>query len=211
LVAVRLDGAETVTDRDRRKLLLLCAQPEVTITYSRYAGGEAGPDLHVHRGHTDAFYVLAGEMTFTVGPDQERTAVGAGGFVAVPPGVVHTYALAGSAGAQWLNFHAVDGGFAAYLRGLRDGAEVAWDSFDPPADGGRPADEAVVSPPGAGESLREEGRDGLLRGALPLLRVAEWPLDGSYEGPQVQRAGDVVHARFALDGRLLHVRAPGSA
>jgi len=102
LVAVRLDGAETVTDRDRRKLLLLCAQPEVTITYSRYAGGEAGPDLHVHRGHTDAFYVLAGEMTFTVGPDQERTAVGAGGFVAVPPGVVHTYALAGSAGAQWL-------------------------------------------------------------------------------------------------------------
>ena len=68
-----------------------------------------------------------------------------------------------------------------------------------------------MSPPGAGESLREEGRDGLLRGALPLLRVAEWPLDGRYEGPQVQRAGDVVHARFALDGRLLHVRAPGSA
>ena len=28
---------------------------DLAITWSRYAMGERGPDLHVHREHTDAF------------------------------------------------------------------------------------------------------------------------------------------------------------
>ena len=104
------------------------------MTWTRYAGGERGPGLHVHREHTDAFYVLEGELTFAVGPGAERVTVGPGAFVAVPPNVVHTFSNDSGAEATWLNFHAPDMGFATYLR-----AGAAWDSFDAPADGGLPA------------------------------------------------------------------------
>jgi len=58
---------------------------------------------------------------------------------------------------RWLTIHARDGGFAAFMRGIRDGVEVAafmrgirdgveieWDISAVPADGGRPASEAIV-------------------------------------------------------------------
>src|SRR4029450_12328798 len=108
---------------------------ELAVTWSRYAAGERGPDLHVHRGHTDAFYVLEGALTFAVGPEGELVRVGAGGFAAVPPNVVHTFRNDGPAEARFLNFHAADGGFAAYLRARGDGADARLDSFHPPADG----------------------------------------------------------------------------
>lgn len=124
----------------RREVVILLAGPALTVTWSRYAGGEQGPGLHVHREHTDAFSVLEGELTFVVGPGAERVTVGPGGFVAVPPGVVHTFANDSDADASWLNFHAPDMGFAAFLR-----TGSAWDSFDAPADGGLPADTVVVT------------------------------------------------------------------
>ena len=40
---------------------------------------------------------------------------------------------------RYLNFHAPGGGFADYLRGVSAG----FDSEDPPADGGRPVEEAL--------------------------------------------------------------------
>jgi quercetin dioxygenase-like cupin family protein len=49
----------------------------------------AGPVVHRHRSWDEAFYVLAGEMTFLVG-DATRT-LPAGSFVFVPHGVLHTY------------------------------------------------------------------------------------------------------------------------
>jgi len=38
---------------------------------------------HVHHEHTDAFYVLEGELTFETGREAETITVPAGGFVAV--------------------------------------------------------------------------------------------------------------------------------
>jgi hypothetical protein len=46
--------------------------------------------LHVHDRHTDAFYVLEGEVIFEIGAELETVTIGAGGFVAVPPGVAHS-------------------------------------------------------------------------------------------------------------------------
>ncbi len=46
--------------------------------------------------------------------------------------------------ARWLTIHAHDGGFAAFMRGTRDGVEVEWDISTVPADGGLPASEAIV-------------------------------------------------------------------
>jgi len=137
------DG-ETIADTDRRAVVLLAASPELTVTWSRYAGGERGPDLHVHREHVDAFYVLTGEITFEVGPGADRVRAPAGTYVAVPPNVVHTFVNASRAEATWLNYHAPDRGFAAYLRAARDGRDAAWDSFDPPADGGRSPADVVI-------------------------------------------------------------------
>jgi quercetin dioxygenase-like cupin family protein len=186
----RLADAETITRLERRDVAILSERPELTITWSRYAARERGPDLHVHREHTDAFYVLGGELTFAVGPAAERIRVPAGGFVAVPPNVVHTFANESGADAHWLNLHAPDTGFAAYLRAMRDRQEAGFDSFDPPADGGRPADAALVSGPGDGE------RDGgaLVKGSLPQLACAEWALAGAFDGD--------ADALYVLEGEL---------
>jgi catechol 2,3-dioxygenase-like lactoylglutathione lyase family enzyme len=69
--------------------------------------------------------------------------------VLVPPGVVHAFDNASDGTTTWLNFHAPSTGFAAFLRGERDG----FDSTDPPADGGRPAAEAVIAAAAAGAAL----------------------------------------------------------
>ena len=138
-MTLRRDDGETITALERREVVILAERPALTVTWSRYAGGERGPDLHVHREHTDAFYVLEGELTFGVGPGAERVTVAPGGFVAVPPGVVHTFSNESDADACWLNSHAPDMGFAAFLR-----TGSAWDSFDAPPDGGPPATGVLV-------------------------------------------------------------------
>jgi mannose-6-phosphate isomerase-like protein (cupin superfamily) len=155
---VRLDQGEPITRREGRELLILLEDPDVTITSTRHRHGERGTDLHVHRRHADAFYVLEGVLSFDVGPDAERVSAGPGGFVAVPPNLVHSFVNAGSEEARWLNFHAPDTGFAQYLR---EGG--AYDQFDPPEDGGLPVSELVVA--------SELPRPGL--GVLPFLWVAE--------------------------------------
>ncbi len=65
--------------------------------------------------------------------------------MAVPAGVAHAYRTAGSHPARWLIVHAGDGGFAAFMRGIRDGVEVEWDIAPVPLAGGPPADHAIVS------------------------------------------------------------------
>jgi mannose-6-phosphate isomerase-like protein (cupin superfamily) len=181
-VILRREDGETITALERREVVILGARPELTVTWSRYAGGEPGPGLHVHREHSDSFYVLEGELTFAVGPGAERVTAGPGTFVAVPPSVVHTFANDGAAEAVWLNFHAPDMGFASYLR-----AGTAWDSFDAPADGGPPATGVVISAPGEGER------------AGPGLRLVEWA-----EAPEHAGAGWT----FSHPRGVLEIRAP---
>src|SRR4051794_28854552 len=123
---------ETVTDNAGKRVDILYAGDELSVTWSRYAPGEPGPDPHVHREHTDSFYVLTGELRYGIGPDLEPLVLRAGEWLTVPPNVVHTFVNAAEAEATFLNFHSPDGGFAASLRGQTDG----FDSFDPPADGG---------------------------------------------------------------------------
>jgi quercetin dioxygenase-like cupin family protein len=179
----RSDG-ETISDRDARNVMILHAGAAVAVTWSRYSTGEHGPDLHLHREHTDAFYVLTGALRFALGPEGERVVrAPAGTFVSAPPGVAHSFMNDEADDATWLNIHTPDAGFAAFLRGARDGRAVPFDSFDVPAetggDRGRPAEEAVVVAPGADE---DQGV--------------------SYEGPDLR----VVADRFRVD-----VVVPGAA
>jgi quercetin dioxygenase-like cupin family protein len=147
-IGVRLDVGEQISLQEHREVRLLLASESLTITWSRYGPGERGPDPHVHREHTDAFYVLEGDLTFTVGPDARTIRLEPGGFASVPANVVHSFANESGAEARWLNFHTPDAGFAAYLRALRDGTDTSFfDSFGPPADGGLPASEVLVVAP----------------------------------------------------------------
>ena len=138
-----MDG-EVITQRQTRDVVLVTGELGMTMTFSRYAPGERGPDLHVHREHVDAFYILEGEMTFALGPDGSETTAGPGTYVAVPPNVGHAFRNGSDADVRWLNFHVPDAGFAEYMRAARDGRALDWDSFDMPQDGGRPADLVTI-------------------------------------------------------------------
>jgi quercetin dioxygenase-like cupin family protein len=162
-MAWRTEG-ETISDRDARNVMILHAEEAMTVTWSRYSTGERGPDLHLHRAHTDAFYVLTGALRFALGPGGERVVrAPAGTFVSAPPGVAHSFMNAEADDVTWLNVHTPDAGFAAFLRGARDGRTVPFDSFDVPAqtggDGGRPATEAIVVGPDAEQGLSFDGPD----------------------------------------------------
>lgn len=199
---VSVADGETISERAARNVVLLADRPDLSMTWSRYAAGEQGPDLHVHHEHTDAFYVLEGEMTFRLGPAGDRLAVGAGGFVAVPPNIAHGFANESGAEARFLNLHAPDAGFAAYMRAAARGEELAFDSFDVPEGGGLPASRAIVSAPGEGELLAGETRTALMKVALPEISLAEWVIPGDFEGPAVHEHDDQVDAFYVLEGEL---------
>jgi quercetin dioxygenase-like cupin family protein len=137
-------GGEPILRSDGREISLLVADDNVSLTYARRAAGERVTTPHMHE-HTEAFYVLDGELAFEVGAERQTITIGAGGFLAAPPGVAHSFRTAGGCSARWLIIHARDGGFAAFMRGIRDGVKVEWDIAPVPADGGLPADTAIVA------------------------------------------------------------------
>jgi mannose-6-phosphate isomerase-like protein (cupin superfamily) len=145
------DG-ERIIDSPARQGHFVIAREDLTITHARYAAGERVAGRHVHHRHTDAFYILEGEVTFEIGPEAEAITVPPGGFVAAPPGVAHSFRVADSGPASWLTIHAPDGGFAAFMRGLRDGNQVEWDIAPVPAEGGLPAAHGIISLPPRGRS-----------------------------------------------------------
>lgn len=141
---VPIGRPEPIVRSDDREISLLVASEDLSVTHAVRAAGERVTDLHVHR-HTEAFYVLEGELTFEVGAERRTIPIGSGGFLAAPPGVGHAYRTTGDRPARWLVIHARDGGFAAFMRGIRDGVDVDWDIAPVAADGGRPAGRAIVS------------------------------------------------------------------
>lgn len=64
----------------------------------------AGPPLHVHRANEELFFILEGEVDFTVGGSTTR--LGAGGVAFVPRGATHTFAVAGGRPARWVGIFA---------------------------------------------------------------------------------------------------------
>ncbi|PYR88398.1 MAG: hypothetical protein DMF84_28345 [Acidobacteria bacterium] len=64
------------------------------------AGPELGPPPHIHRNNDESFYILEGTFEFSLA-GQAFTA-GAGAFVHLPRGVVHTHRASGGAPARAL-------------------------------------------------------------------------------------------------------------
>jgi quercetin dioxygenase-like cupin family protein len=139
---------EAILRSETRDIGILVARDDLTITRATYTAGQSVAGPHVHTQHTDAFYVLEGQLTFEIGRERETVTVSQGGFVAVPPGVVHAFCVGGNRPARWLTIHAPDGGFARFMRGVRDGVDVKWDITAVPVGGGPPARAATtIKPP----------------------------------------------------------------
>lgn len=199
---VQTGNGEAILRGEEREISMLATHEEITITHARYSGGQdvAGP--HVHHRHTDAFYVLEGELTFRLGCEAEKVALQRGGFAAVPPGVAHSFGNAGVRPARWLTIHAHDGGFGGFMRGVRDGVGIEWDIAAVPADGGLPASAAIVSRGPAGEPIESGDRLGRLRCALPDLCAVEWQFRGSDSGLPSPPGADPSSLFFVIAGEL---------
>ncbi len=82
--------------------------------------GFPGPPAHIHERLHDMFYVLEGELTVRLGDRSER--LGAGTFVCVPPGVVHTFSNDSDRPVRFLNFN-TPAGWENYMRELGEAAK----------------------------------------------------------------------------------------
>jgi quercetin dioxygenase-like cupin family protein len=143
-VLIPFGEGEIVGDSAERRVEILSDDETLNATWSRFGPHREGADLHVHRHHTDCFYVLEGELTVRLGPDDETVTVPMGALARVPPFVVHGFRNGTDAEVRYLNFHTPGQRFADYLRAMRDDRPFGYDQHPPPDDGGRPASEAVV-------------------------------------------------------------------
>jgi mannose-6-phosphate isomerase-like protein (cupin superfamily) len=137
---------EVVGDSPERRVEILSERDALHATWSRYAPGREGADLHVHRRHVDFFYVLEGELTLRLGVEDEQVALAAGRLARIPPMVVHGFRNGSAAEVRYLNLHAPGLGFAEYMRALGDGRATDFDQEPPPEEGVRPSSEAVIGP-----------------------------------------------------------------
>jgi quercetin dioxygenase-like cupin family protein len=193
-------GGEIVGDSPERRVEILSDDETLNATWSRFGPHRVGADLHVHRRHTDLFYVLEGELTVGLGVEGAGTTVPAGWLARVPPLVVHGFRNESDSDVRYLNLHAPGRRFADYMRALRDQRRFAYDQHPPPADGGRPTTDAVV---GAGEALVDRAD---LRLTLHA-DVGELGLAETWSQPDGLPAASHVHRRhveslYVLEGEL---------
>jgi quercetin dioxygenase-like cupin family protein len=192
-------GGEIIGDAPDRRVEILCDHDALHATWSRFARGRDGADLHVHHRHTDLFYVLDGELSLRLGTDGETVAVPAGTLARIPPGVVHGFRNASDADVRYLNLHAPGREFATFMRALRDGIAppADYDQHPPPADGGRPTTEAVVGD----ESVLSDaaGMRVTLHAEVDAIRVAEVRCEPA--------TGPMTHAAHPGHGQSLYVLA----
>jgi mannose-6-phosphate isomerase-like protein (cupin superfamily) len=194
---------ETVTDRPGRHVQIKADHELLTVVEFLYGAGEEGAEPHIHHEHTDCFYVLEGELAFELGAEREQVTLEAGGFVLVPPEVVHSFRNDSSGDTRFLNLHAPGKGFADYMRG-RD--RESFDQHDPPADGGRPVADAILRRAGEGDEMgigpsrvlfKAEGGDG--DGTLALMQTTLAP---GFPGPVPHIHPGTIDSFYVLEGTL---------
>jgi len=113
---------------EERELRIKGVRPELDFLEYDVGPGYEGPGPHYHERHVDSFYVLEGELEFTLGEETRRA--GPGTYVLVPPGVVHAFTNRGPGRARFLNVHAPETGFVEYMRARDRGEDADPTDFD---------------------------------------------------------------------------------
>ena len=99
-------------DLDHLAITIRAETVQLSLLELAFDAGWSGVAPHSHDDHVDCFFVLDGEVGFTV--DGESARVGAGTVVAALPDDMH--GIRPVAPAAFLNVHAPDAGFAAGVR-----------------------------------------------------------------------------------------------
>jgi mannose-6-phosphate isomerase-like protein (cupin superfamily) len=193
-------GGEVIGDAPHRRVEILSDDESLSATWSRWGSHRVGADLHVHRHHSDLFYVLEGELTVRLGVKDEPVVVRAGTLVRVPPLVVHGFRNGSDAEVRYLNFHAPGRQFADYLRATRDGRSFSYDQHDPPEDGGRPTSEAVVG--GAGLVADRPGLRVELLADVEEIGISEAVSEPGGPSPPPHLHHRHVESFYVLEGEL---------
>lgn len=193
-------GGEVIGDAPDRRVEILSDADPLNATWSRFGPHREGADLHVHRHHTDLFYVLAGELTVRLGPEGEPRTALPGTLVRVPPLVVHGFRNGSDAELRYLNLHAPGLRFADYLRAMRDGREFSYDQHEPPEDGGRPPElarigdeDVVVDEPGLRVALLADVEE---------IAVAEVRRTPAAPPPALPPRPGALESLYVLEGEL---------
>jgi quercetin dioxygenase-like cupin family protein len=189
---------EVVTDRPERTIRILGELDELILSWLRYEPGEKGPDPHVHHEHTDAFYVLEGEVELSLGPELQTVTARPGMLAAAPPDVVHTFRNTSEATAIFLNLHVPSLGFGDHMRGRNP----SFDQHDPPADGGRPFTDAVFTGPDDAELIESDVSTHRVLCDLPQLTVIDMTFQPEFEGVDPHTHLDHVDAFYVLEGQV---------
>jgi quercetin dioxygenase-like cupin family protein len=189
---------EIVTDRPERTLRILGELDELIVTWFRYEPGEKGPEQHVHHLHTDAFYVLEGELELTLGAEREVVTALPGTFAAAPPNTLHTFRNASAETVILLNLHVPSSGFGDHIRGKND----AFDQHDPPPDGGRPFADASLTTPADAETLESDVSTHRVLCDLPQLTAIDMTFQPEFEGVDPHTHPDHADAFYVLEGQV---------
>jgi quercetin dioxygenase-like cupin family protein len=167
-MAVQLDEAQAVLlgpgrgellETEERKLFVKGSWEEMDFLEYEGTADYEGAGPHIHKRHSDSFYVLEGELEFNVGDETHRA--GPGGFVSVPPGIVHAFTNPGPGPVRFLNAHTPACGFTEAIRVRSRGEDPDSERFDMwDAEQGGEADAVVL---GAREGELIPGRNRELR------------------------------------------------
>jgi quercetin dioxygenase-like cupin family protein len=205
---------ETVADRPEKTLRILADLDDLIVTWFRYAPGEDGPEAHVHLHHTDAFYVLEGELELRLGPERQAVRATPGTFAGAPPELVHTFRNASAEPVTFLNIHAPSSGFGNEIRGHND---PGFDQHEPPPGGGRPFEDAVFTTPEDAETLRSAVSTHRILCDLPQLSAIDMTFQPDFEGVDPHTHADHVDAFYVLEGEVQfrvgdesHIARPGA-
>ena len=206
----RIQPAETLVSRPDESVELLSEHASLGVSAARFASG-AGPTPppHVHAAHAEAFLVLEGSLRFLLHGGE--TVAGAGTWVVVPPGLVHTFRVEGE--ARFLDFHAPSSGYGPFVRALSAAADeeelararAAFDQQAAPASGGGDPAAIVIARTGGvdGEPITDRpGRRVTLLADTDHLTLTEFDYGPGQRGASPHVHHDHADAFLVLEGEL---------
>jgi quercetin dioxygenase-like cupin family protein len=185
-----------------RTFLIKVDRPELSLIEYDIGPRHAGAKPHYHERHTDAFYVLEGELEFTLG--RETVLAPAGTAVVAPPGVVHAFTKASGSRARFLNVHAPDAGFADYLRAVVRRERATFDSVD--VDGPQEPGGGTVLGPGEGAVFEIGTTNSLFKATREatagFFSLAESTIQPETSGPPLHFHRELLDSFYVLEGTL---------